>query len=95
MKEIGGAETLEILDELEIKYLGRKGELTAMLKGLASVSAEERPVLGALANDVKQAGLDLLEKRRKELADSRSSLHSEWRSAFGNQTGFTLSYSLW
>ncbi len=71
VKEIGGAETLEILDELEIKYLGRKGELTSMLKGLANVSAEERPVLGALANDVKQAGLDLLEKRRKELADSR------------------------
>lgn len=71
MKEIGGAETLEVLDELEVKYLGRKGELTSMLKGLATVSAEERPVLGALANDVKQAGMELLEKRRAELANSK------------------------
>jgi len=71
VKEIGGAETLEVLDELEVKYLGRKGELTSMLKGLATVSAEERPVLGALANDVKQAGMELLEKRRAELANSK------------------------
>lgn len=70
-RDIKQAGALEILDELEIKYLGRKGELTYLLKGLAKVSAEERPVLGALANEVKQAGLDLLQKRRKELADSR------------------------
>ena len=69
--DIEAAWTLEVLDDLEVKYLGRKGELTAMLKGLANVSAEERPVLGALANEVKQAGLDLLAKRRKELADSK------------------------
>jgi len=70
-KEVKAAESLELLEELEIKYLGRKGQLTSMLKGLASVSAEERPVLGALANEVKQAGLDLLAKRRSELANSK------------------------
>lgn len=70
-RDIKQAETLEALDELEIKYLGRKGQLTAMLKGLATVSAEDRPVLGSLANEIKQAGLDLLSKRRTELADSR------------------------
>jgi phenylalanyl-tRNA synthetase alpha chain len=71
VKDVKKAETLEILDELEIKYLGRKGELTGLLKGLANVSKEERPKLGALANDVKQAGLELIEKRRNELASSR------------------------
>ncbi|MFZ6015333.1 MAG: phenylalanine--tRNA ligase subunit alpha [Patescibacteria group bacterium] len=70
-KDIKGADTLEVLDELEIKYLGRKGELTSLLKGLASVSAEERPKLGALANEVKQAGQEVLDKRRAELADSK------------------------
>lgn len=52
---ISAAADASALEEVEIKYLGRKGELTALLKGLASVSAEERPVLGALANQIKLA----------------------------------------
>lgn len=48
------AKNEESLEAIEIKYIGRKGELTALLKQLAHVSAEERPKLGALANQVKQ-----------------------------------------
>ena len=70
-QEVKKAETLEVLDELDIKYLGRNGQLTTLLKGLAMVSAEERPVLGALANEVKQAGIDLIAKRRNELVLSK------------------------
>ncbi len=56
--------TLEALEALEIKYLGRKGELPALLKGLAEVSNEERPKLGVLANEIKQAlERDVNEKR--------------------------------
>jgi len=50
---------LDAFRELEIKYLGRKGELTKILKGIASLSVEEKKVLGKLANEVK---LDLREK---------------------------------
>ncbi|MBI5466416.1 MAG: phenylalanine--tRNA ligase subunit alpha, partial [Candidatus Kerfeldbacteria bacterium] len=41
------------LEQLEIKYLGRKGELARMMKGLSEVAATERPKFGALANEVK------------------------------------------
>ena len=53
-RELPQVQTEEELAALETKYLGRKGELTGLLKGLATVSAEERPVLGALANEVKR-----------------------------------------
>ena len=43
------------LDALRVKYLGKKGELTAVLKMMGKLSAEERPVMGQLANDVRAA----------------------------------------
>ena len=41
------------LDSLRVKYLGKKGELTAILKQMGKLSAEERPVIGQLANQVR------------------------------------------
>ncbi|MCQ2456384.1 MAG: phenylalanine--tRNA ligase subunit alpha [Clostridia bacterium] len=41
------------LEALRIKYLGKKGELTAVLRGMGQLSAEERPVIGALANEIR------------------------------------------
>ena len=41
------------LDALRVKYLGKKGELTAVLRGMGALSPEERPVVGALANEVR------------------------------------------
>ncbi len=41
------------LDALRIKYLGKKGELTAVLRGMGALSAEERPIIGQLANDIR------------------------------------------
>lgn len=43
------------LDELRVKYLGKKGELTAVLKMMGKLSPEERPVMGQLANDVRSS----------------------------------------
>ena len=43
------------LNDLRVKYLGKKGELTAVLKQMGKLSAEERPVMGQLANDVRAA----------------------------------------
>ncbi|MDE6281237.1 MAG: phenylalanine--tRNA ligase subunit alpha, partial [Oscillospiraceae bacterium] len=43
------------LDELRVKYLGKKGELTAVLKQMGRLSAEERPAMGQLANEVRAA----------------------------------------
>ncbi len=41
------------LEQLRVKYLGKKGELTLLLRSMGSLSAEERPVIGALANEVR------------------------------------------
>ncbi len=41
------------LEQIKIRYLGKKGELTAVLRGMGGLSAEERPVIGQLANDVR------------------------------------------
>ncbi len=46
-------DTKEQLEEARIKYLGKKGELTAILKQMGGLSAEERPVIGQLANEIR------------------------------------------
>ncbi len=50
-----GAKGAAELEELRVKYLGKKGELTAILKQMGGLSAEERPKMGALANEVRSA----------------------------------------
>ena len=55
------------LDALRVQYLGKKGELTAVLKQMGKLSAEERPVMGQLANEVRAALEGALETRGKEL----------------------------
>jgi phenylalanyl-tRNA synthetase alpha chain len=45
--------TEESLQELRVKYLGKKGELTSVMKGLASLSPEERPLVGQIVNRIK------------------------------------------
>jgi len=42
------------LDEIKVRFLGKKGELTAILKGMKDLSNEERPIIGQLANEVRQ-----------------------------------------
>ena len=53
MAEASSSDSIKALDELRIKYLGKKGELTAILKQMGKLSAEERPVIGQLANKVR------------------------------------------
>ena len=63
--EIEAAETS--LEEIRIKYLGKKGALTAILRGMGSLSPEERPIIGAVANDVRSCIENALEIRGAEL----------------------------
>ena len=52
---LAGAADAQALEELRVKYLGKKGALTAVLKQMGKLSAEERPVIGQLANEVRAA----------------------------------------
>ena len=55
------------LEQIKIKYLGKKGELTAVLRGMGALSAEERPVIGQLANEVRSAIEEAIGKKAQEL----------------------------
>ncbi|MDR0904793.1 MAG: phenylalanine--tRNA ligase subunit alpha [Oscillospiraceae bacterium] len=52
--ELFSPETVRELEALRVKYLGKKGEITAILKQMGALSAEERPIIGALANAVRE-----------------------------------------
>lgn len=66
---ITGSETVSQLNELRIKYLGKKGELTQILRGMGALSAEERPLIGQLANDIREELEVLLDKKGALLKD--------------------------
>ena len=55
------------LEELRVRFLGKKGELTAVLKQMGKLSAEERPVMGQIANDIRAAIESAMETAKKEL----------------------------
>lgn len=61
------ADTLARLEELRIQYLGKKGELTAVMKGMGKLSPEERPVIGQLANEVRTGIETALEAKKSAL----------------------------
>jgi phenylalanyl-tRNA synthetase alpha chain len=62
-----GVDSIKSLEDLRIKYLGKKGELTAILNGLGSLSPAERPLIGKLSNEVKTAITTALDQRLAEL----------------------------
>ena len=64
---LAGAADAQALDALRVKYLGKKGELTAVLKQMGRLSNQERPVIGQLANEVRAALEEALETRGREL----------------------------
>lgn len=53
MKLLSQANTAEILEELRVRFTGKKGELTAILRGMGGLTPEQRPIIGQLANRVR------------------------------------------
>ena len=67
---LDGAQNAQELDALRVKYLGKKGELTAVLKQMGKLSAEERPVIGQLANEVREALTQAVEARHQAIENA-------------------------
>ena len=61
------AADLDVLNEIRVAYLGKKGKLTEASKSMRDVAAEERPKMGQMINDTKKAIEDTLEERKKAL----------------------------
>lgn len=55
LEQLAQCSDAQTLNELRVKYLGKKGELTEILRGMGKLSAEERPVIGQVANEVREA----------------------------------------
>lgn len=66
-QELSNVGSITELENIRVKYLGKKGELTTVLRGMGSLSPEERPVIGQLANEVRAALEAKIENVKDEL----------------------------
>lgn len=67
LKLVANAEDLAALDHVRVEYLGKKGQITALLKGLGKLSNEERPAAGAKINEAKQAVQAKITERKQAM----------------------------
>ncbi len=70
VKAILESDSAESLEALRVKYLGKKGELTAILRQMGSLSAEERPAMGQLANQLRSDIENVIEQRKTQLSSA-------------------------
>ncbi|MCT4619635.1 MAG: phenylalanine--tRNA ligase subunit alpha [Marinisporobacter sp.] len=68
------AQSMQELEQIRIKYLGKKGELTAVLRGMKDLSNEERPVVGKIANEVRAAIEGALDAEKNEMKQKEKNL---------------------
>lgn len=66
-RDIAAAATLEEIEKVRVSYLGKKGSLTKALKGMKDLTPEERPVIGSLANEIRDEMTTKLEEGRARL----------------------------
>ncbi len=64
------ADAMDALENIRIRYMGKKGELTAVLKGMGKLSAEERPKIGALANEIRQKLEKEIDERKAAISEA-------------------------
>lgn len=67
LNEIKETSSIEVVESLRVKYLGKKGEITAILKEMGKLSAEERPVIGQVANKVRESIEESISSKKEEL----------------------------
>ncbi|MDQ6995511.1 MAG: phenylalanine--tRNA ligase subunit alpha [Mariprofundaceae bacterium] len=77
LDEFSKAESLQALQALRVAYLGKKGELTSVLKGVGKLPPKERPVIGQFVNACKQVLAESLEKREVLLASKEKQMRIE------------------
>lgn len=73
-KELASVPGMSELENLRVKYLGKKGELTTVLRGMGSLSAEERPLIGQLANEVRSFIENKLDETKKFLLNNERNI---------------------
>ena len=71
-EEVGNVQDLDELNNIRIRYLGKKGEITLLIRNMSKLSAEERPVFGKKLNELKASAETMLKLRKKELSSKLS-----------------------
>ncbi len=77
LAQISGSDSLDRLNEIRIAYLGKKGELTEVLKGMKEVAAEDRPMVGQLVNETRSAIEEMLEQTKTKMAKKLREIQME------------------
>lgn len=72
--EISASENSAALEEIRVKYLGKKGELTTILRGMGSLSPEERPIVGKLVNEAKSEVEEKLEEAVRKIREKEKNI---------------------
>ncbi len=67
-RELENTDGLQAIDSLRVRVLGKKGSLTALLRGMGALSPEERPKMGQLINEAREKFTALLDEKQKEFA---------------------------
>lgn len=68
LSRISAADSMDKLNEIKVAILGKKGQLTEVMKSMKDIPAEERPQFGQIVNDTRQAIEEVLENARKDIA---------------------------
>ncbi|MDR3236882.1 MAG: phenylalanine--tRNA ligase subunit alpha [Spirochaetia bacterium] len=91
LKEISSSAAIDDIEAIRVRVLGRKGELTAILRSLGKLSHEERSETGKRSNEIKAELEDAIEKRKSELGSAAISklIQSEWIDLTLNSPGST------
>ena len=66
-KELSGTSDLSSLDQLRVSYLGKKGSITSLLKGMKELAADQKKAFGADVNKLKEFAMTKIEERTEEL----------------------------
>jgi phenylalanyl-tRNA synthetase alpha chain len=77
LEAVAAADSLQTIEALRVKYLGRKGALTDVLRGLGQTPEAERPALGQAANEVKAAISQVLDERKTALEAQEAGKRAE------------------
>ncbi|WP_341278817.1 phenylalanine--tRNA ligase subunit alpha [Paenibacillus sp. FSL H8-0537] len=79
LQELQQVDNPQVLNDLRVKYLGKKGALTEILRGMGGLSAEERPIIGQVGNDVRAAIEAVIEEKQAifQQAETEARLRGE------------------
>lgn len=74
IEELNNVVDKETIESIRVKYLGKKGELTKILRGMGALSAEERPIVGKLANEIRKNIEEIIETTLKEIKEKEKNI---------------------